>query len=54
MLKTIQSTTKKYHTPVKIPKSNIKILERGKIDTSNTQTNVNKPVQHEMCYLLDY
>jgi len=28
---------KKYHTVGIIPKSNIKILERGKIDTSNTQ-----------------
>jgi hypothetical protein len=28
---------KKYHTVGIIPKSNIKILERGKIYTSNTQ-----------------
>ena len=27
---------KKYHTVGTIPKSNIKIGERGKIDTSNT------------------
>ena len=27
----------KYHTVGTIPKSNIKILERGKIDTPNTQ-----------------
>ena len=27
----------KYHTLGTIPKSNIKIVERGKIDTSNTQ-----------------
>jgi hypothetical protein len=29
----------KYHTVGKIPKSNIKILEMGKIDTPNTQIN---------------
>jgi len=28
---------KKYHTVGTIPKSNIKIVERGKIDTPNTQ-----------------
>ena len=28
---------KKYHTVRTVPKSNIKIVERGKIDTSNTQ-----------------
>jgi len=28
---------KKYHTVCTIPKSNIKIVERGKIDTHNTQ-----------------
>jgi hypothetical protein len=29
--------TKKYHLDGKIPNSNIKIAERGKIDTPNTQ-----------------
>jgi hypothetical protein len=28
---------KKYHTVGKLPKSNIKIIERGKMDFSNTQ-----------------
>ena len=28
---------KNYHTLVTIPKSSIKIIERGKIDTRNTQ-----------------
>ena len=28
---------KKYHTVGTIPKSNIKIIERGKIDTTNIQ-----------------
>jgi hypothetical protein len=28
---------KKYHTVVTIPKSNIKIIERGKINNSNTK-----------------
>ena len=28
---------KKYHTVGTIPKSNIKIVERGNIDTSNTK-----------------
>lgn len=28
---------KKHHTVGKVPKSNRKILERGKIDTPNTQ-----------------
>jgi len=28
---------KKYHTVGTIPKSNIKFVERGKIDTPNTQ-----------------
>ena len=32
---------KKYHTVVQIPKSNIKIIERGKIDTPNTQIHDN-------------
>jgi hypothetical protein len=27
--------SKKYHTVGTVPKSNIKILEKGKIDTSN-------------------
>ena len=31
--------TKKYHLDGKIPKSNIKIAERGKIDTPSTQIN---------------
>ena len=30
----------KYHTVGTIPKSNIKIVERGKIDTFNTQIHV--------------
>ena len=33
----INGKTKKYHTVGIIPKSNIKIVERGKIVTPNTQ-----------------
>ena len=33
-------TNNEYHTVVAIPKSNIKIVERGKIVTSNTQIHV--------------
>ena len=32
-----QMKNKKYHTVGTIPQSNIKIVERAKIDTSNTQ-----------------
>ena len=32
----IKMENKKYHTVGTIPKSNIKIVERGNIDTSNT------------------
>jgi hypothetical protein len=34
----IKMKNKKYHTVGTIPKSNIIIVERGKIDTSNTHT----------------
>ena len=33
----IKMENKKYHTVGTIPKSNIKIVERGNIDTSNTK-----------------
>ena len=33
----IELKTKKYHTVGTIPKSDIKIVERGKMDTPNTQ-----------------
>ena len=34
----MKSKTKSSHTVGTIPKSNVKIVERGKIDTPNTQT----------------
>jgi hypothetical protein len=33
----IELKTKKYHTVGTIPKSDIKIVERGKMDTPNTE-----------------
>jgi len=37
---------KKYHTVGAIPKSNIKIVERGKIDIPNTRIVIHESLEH--------